>query len=142
LPRSRPLSALTTAAVLAGCSYDWAVGPVADAGLDAGGHDAGGHDAGGHDAGPDCASLAASLDSARKQAKSCTIGMSGQCAMFITDECGCKSYVTLMGSAEANAFASAVQAFEGAGCKASCATCITTPSACQLVGGMGPYCVP
>jgi hypothetical protein len=91
---------------------------------------------------PDCATLLASLDGARKQAKSCTLGMTGQCATSITDECHCTSYVTQGGSAAANAFAAAVKSYGAAGCAPSCTTCLPSAGACLLDDGMGPYCEP
>jgi hypothetical protein len=136
-----PLVTLLTCA--AACSYDWEIGaPSADAGT--GGADAGagsgGSGAGG--AAPDCAMLSANLDAARKQAKACTIGASGQCGASITDECGCTSYVTQGGSAAASAFADAVAKVKAAGCTTSCSSCLVSPGACLYSGGKGPYCLP
>ncbi|HVK70543.1 MAG TPA: hypothetical protein VM694_39085 [Polyangium sp.] len=119
------------------CVYDWEVGaPVlADAGAGAGG-------AGGGAA--DCAALQVDLDAARIAAKSCVLGASGQCAEKVTDECGCNSYVKTGGSAEAQSFAAAIEAFQAAGCTPSCpGSCsVLVSGMCLLVGGQGPYCTP
>lgn len=144
----RPLVTILLPALFAGvaaCSYDWEIGsPSGDggAGPDAGAGGGGtGGGSGGADAGPSCADLLAKLADARAAAKSCSFGVAGQCDAAITDECGCASYVTHGGSAEASAFAAAVQAVKDAGCSTSCASCLVTAGACLFSAGV-PVCVP
>ncbi|MDC3954317.1 hypothetical protein KEG38_10685 [Polyangium jinanense] len=130
----------TISAFVASCVYDWEVGAPAstDAGPGTGG--AGGSGGGG----ADCADLLADLDAARIAAKSCVLGASGQCAEKVTDECGCHSFVKAGGSAEAQSFAAAVEAFLSADCKPSCAggCSVVVSGMCLIVGGQGPYCTP
>ncbi|MDI3290588.1 hypothetical protein [Polyangium sp. 15x6] len=129
----------TISVFVASCVYDWEVGAPAstDAGPGSGG-------AGGSGGGADCADLQADLEAARIAAKSCVLGASGQCAEKVTDECGCNSFVKAGGSAEAQAFAAALEAFQAADCKPSCAAgcSVVVSGMCLIVGGQGPYCTP
>ncbi|MDI1452177.1 hypothetical protein QHF85_49510 [Polyangium sp. 6x1] len=119
------------------CAYDWEVGAPAtvDAGAGAGGAGGGG---------VDCAALRDDLEATRALAKSCVLGAAGQCAEKVTDECGCSSYVKTGGSAEAQGFAAAVEAFQAAGCMPSCAgSCsVLVSGMCLIVGGQAPSCTP
>jgi hypothetical protein len=141
--------------LVAACAYDCTIGgapgdggdagaPDASTDAGAGGRDAGrdaGHDAG-LDAGPDCALLLADLASAREAAKSCTLGMVGQCATSIVDECGCASYVREAPSAATTAFVAAVADVRAAGCAVTCGTCLVSLGACLLAGGTQAACTP
>ncbi|MDI1477673.1 hypothetical protein [Polyangium sp. y55x31] len=131
----------TISAFVTGCVYDWEVGAPASA--DAGPGTGGAGGAGGS-GGPDCADLQADVEAARIAAKSCVLGASGQCAEKVTDECGCHSFVKAGGSAEVQGFVAAVEAFQAADCKPSCAaSCsVVVTGMCLIVGGQGPYCTP
>lgn len=132
---------VTVSASVTGCVYDWEVGAPVTADAGSGGAGGAGGAGGG---GADCVALRAELEAARVSAKSCVLGASGQCAEKVTDECGCASFVKTGGSAEAQSFAAAIEAFEAAGCMPSCAgSCsVVVSGTCLLVGGQGPYCTP
>jgi hypothetical protein len=143
----RRFPALALSALIPSCAYDWSIGPVADAGPGGGGSSTGSTTTTGSTTSssttvPDCPTLLVDLETARQKAKLCTVGAAGACTASIVDECHCTSYVATGGSAEASAFAAAVQKVGAAGCTPTCSTCLPSTGACLYTSGMGPYCVP
>ena len=127
-------------AAIGSCAYNWAL--VSEQPVDAGAQDATADSPASDvatadtspppmtDAGVDaalvdssttpCAHLGATLDTDRNEAKACSGPDSEQCATWVTDECGCLSYVAEPDAATTRAFAAAIAAFEEAGCPPTC----------------------
>ncbi|MBI2388061.1 MAG: hypothetical protein HYV09_00465 [Deltaproteobacteria bacterium] len=140
------------AIVLAGCAYDWDVGPRVEAGVDAKApldstapaDTAPAPDTAVVDTAPeavDCAALLAEVATRRVAAKKC-VSTALVCTTEVVDECGCKS-ITEQADAETNLYADAAKRARDAGCKSpSCGTTCPEPrpNYCLLADGGGTSC--
>jgi hypothetical protein len=126
------------------CSFDWGVNADAgDAGVDASkGSDA---TANGNDAAPSqdaspatdagtpdeasCAMLETNADAGKANAWTCTLGVVNQCTTTVSDQCGCKLFVTWSDAAATDQYGAAVQALVSSGCPLGC----PPSSACPML---------
>jgi len=143
------LVAVAAGGVVTACSLDWSVRAepgepsvteggadvAADAPLTDAPADGAPEDAPVSADGSPCAALTADVANARKKARECQLGTTGQCGTTVDDECGCKVIVRTAGSTESTAYAAAVASLVGTcGKPTACAT-----TACPQLGVMASW---
>ena len=127
--------------VLAGCGYDWTIGPV-DAGadgaeLDGRAADDAASDTQSGDGAKSCAAIHADVDNARAAAKHCT-SMPTDCATSMKDQCGCILFIAQPSSSATTSYLQAISAFKDSGCPLGCGACGVPPSQSLCTAGAGP----
>jgi hypothetical protein len=125
------LNAVSASAATSGCVLDWTLREPVDASAPAdSAGDVATADAPSDTQAPDapsCTTLLADAQSARAQARSCTLGV-GDCAAKVKDECGCDVFVARAGTTATTRYQSAVAAAVAAGCTTACTSCPFVPA--------------
>jgi len=130
---------LVLALAIAGCAYDWDVGPrPTDAAIDSLAPDTAVVDSKPETV--DCAALLAEVATRREIAKRC-VSTAGVCTTTVTDECGCPS-ITAQPGADTNLYDQAAQRARSAACTSpACGPCQPTRKGfCLLADGGGTSC--